>query len=92
MSDQLGRSKNTKKWAWILVLVLLAIGAAVWFARPLRDAAKEEPSRPAAQSTEWTPEPEGSAVPVNLPKTPMTNAPVDDKGEAPEADKDAERP
>jgi hypothetical protein len=90
MSDQLGGSRTNKKWVWTLVLVLLAIGAAVWFARPLGETAKVEPSGPAAQSTEWAPEPEGSAVPVTLPKTQMTNVPVDDKGAAPEADKDAE--
>jgi hypothetical protein len=90
MSDPLGGSKTAKKWVRTLGLVLLAIGAAVWFARPLGEPTMVEPSRPAPQSTEWAPEPEGSAVPVTLPKTPMTNVPVEDKGAAPEAEKDAE--
>jgi hypothetical protein len=90
MSDPLREDSAMKKWVWAFLLVLLAIGVTVWFARPWAEPTKVETSGPAPQSTEWAPEPEGSAVPITLPKTPMTNVPDEDKGAASETKKDAD--
>jgi len=48
----------------------------VWFMNPLGQTADAPAPEEAGQSTEWAPAPEGPAVDVTLPQTPMTNTPV----------------
>jgi hypothetical protein len=55
-----------------VVLVVVVIVAIFLVAKPL---GYRQPAPPEPQSTEWANEPEGPAVPVTLPKTPMTNVP-----------------
>lgn len=90
MNDPVRDSKPVGKWLWTAVLILLAIGAIFWFAKPLGEPAKVETTKPVAQSTEWAPVPEGSAVPVTLPTIPLKNVREEDRGKAREAEKDAE--
>lgn len=62
---------------------VLALGACSKGASP---DAQASASAPAAQSTDWTQEnPTEPAVPVNLPNTPMTNAPADQVAPSPAA-------
>lgn len=70
MTDPARSDVTRKKRLWLFGLVLLAIAVSFWFARPLG----EPTTKPRAQSTEWAPEPEGEAVPVNLPTTPLKNS------------------
>jgi hypothetical protein len=78
--------RPTAKWMWrIGVIVVTAL--IVWFAIPFGPRRAERPvppvtqsravpqSKSTTQSTEWAPEPTGPSVPINLPKTPMTNVP-----------------
>jgi hypothetical protein len=71
MTDPARSDATRKKRLWMFGLVLLAIAVSFWFARPLGEPDKVEPGKPQAQSTEWAPEPEGEAVPVDLPTTPL---------------------
>lgn len=66
-------SDHSKTWAWMALLSLLIVGAVFWFFT--RSEERLQPPVPASQSKDWTVEPQGPAVPVNLPKTRMTNAP-----------------
>lgn len=77
MTSSNRHKKSNQKRTWTIVLILLAIGASLWFAKPLDVSRKAETSKPAAQSTEWALEPEGTAVPVTLPDTPLRNVPVE---------------
>jgi hypothetical protein len=83
MANPAHSGATKKRWLWTFGLVLLAIAVSFWFARPLGEPAKVEPGKPQAQSTEWAPDAGKDAVPVDLPTTPMTNAP-----EAPQVDVD----
>lgn len=65
--------KASSKLFWILTLLALLILTIVWFANPLGKVEQAPPPQAAAQSTEWAPAPEGPAVEVNLPETPMKN-------------------
>jgi hypothetical protein len=77
MTDPVREDKTPHKWIWTIVLILLAIVATFWFARPLGEPEQVETVEPVAQSTEWVPVPEGSAVPVTLPETPLRNVPAE---------------
>lgn len=69
-------SRSSSKWFWILTLLALLalfILAVVWFAKPLGKVEQTPPPETAAQSTEWAPAPNGPAVDVKLPETPMKN-------------------
>lgn len=69
--------KASSKWFWILILLALFIVVVVWFANPLGKVEQPPPAQTVKQSTEWAPEPEGPAVEVNLPETPLKNTVVD---------------
>ncbi len=90
MSEPARETRPVGKWLGIAILVLLVIGGAFWFARPAGEPAKVAPAEPVAQSTEWTEEPEGPAVPVTLPTTPLMNVPIEDRSESRGAEKEAE--
>ena len=70
-------SRSSSKWFWILALLALFILTIVWFANPLGKVEQAPPPETAAQSTEWAPAPDGPAVDVRLPETPMKNVVVD---------------
>ena len=59
MQDSVSKRSPTHRWYW----------------RCQPEAQQAAPVPPVAKSTEWAAEPAGPAVPVNLPKTPMTNTP-----------------
>jgi hypothetical protein len=67
---------SSGKWWWRIALLVLIIAVIVWFA-PSLGTKKEAASsgEPVVRSTDWAPEPTGPKVPVNLPKTRMTNVP-----------------
>lgn len=90
MVDPIDDGAAKRRRLWVIVLVVLAIAASFWFARPLGVSEKVEPARPQAQSTEWAEEPDGEKVPVNLPNTPMLNAEEQPKGEVDKAKSKAE--
>lgn len=90
MSDPVRETKTAGKWLWPVVVTLLVIGALFWFAKPLGEPEKVGTAKPAAQSTEWAEEPKGPAVPVTLPTTPLTNVPIEDRGESRGAEKAVE--
>lgn len=77
MTNPVGTDKPAHKWIWTIVLILLAIGATFWFAKPLGESEKGATTKPVAQSTEWAPVPEGSAVPLTLPQTPLKSVPAE---------------
>jgi len=73
MTDQ-----NVSRYGWKMWLVIAAALAALLaivllFYAPLRGPTPDE--APASPSTEWTTAPEGPAVQVDLPDTPMRNVP-----------------
>lgn len=84
MTDPLRDRKPATRWIWTIALILLAIGATFWFAKPLAEPEKVESAEPVAQSTERAEEPEGYAVPVTLPETPLRNVPVEAQDEGAE--------
>jgi len=79
VSDPVSDVRPARKWLWVIVLILLFVLVIGWFANPLGTGTIVEPAvvpaEPVAPSTDLTPAPEGSAVPVTLPETPMTNTP-----------------
>lgn len=62
-----------KMWLVIVTALVLLVAIVLLFYAPLRGPVPDE--APATPSTEWTTAPEGPAVPVDLPETPMRNAP-----------------
>ncbi len=70
----------TSNWFWIIILVLLFVTVIVWFVNPLGRVKGAVATPPTAPSTEWAPAATGATVPVNLPTTKMTNAPVQPDG------------
>lgn len=87
MSDPVRKTKTAGKWLWPVVMTLFVIAALFWFAKPLGEPEKIGSAKPVAQSTEWAEEPEGPAVPVTLPTTPLKNVPVEDRDETPGTEK-----
>ena len=59
----------------IFLVILVLVAVIIWFVAPFGTTKQEAPVQPVTQSKDWAPEPTGPAVPVNLPKTPMTNVP-----------------
>lgn len=86
MNDPVRDKGHARKWLWTAVLILLALGAAFWFAKPLGEPTKVTATKPTAQSTEWAPVPDGPAVPVTLPNTPLRNVEGTERGELREAE------
>jgi hypothetical protein len=82
MIDPMRETKTARKWLWPVIATLFVIGALFWFAKPLGESQKVGITKPAVQSTEWAEEPEGPAVPVTLPTTPMMNAPIEDRDQS----------
>jgi len=64
----------------ILIVVILVAIAAFWFAMPRNQPEEIAEAEPAHQADEWVVAPEGG-IDVNLPETPMTNAPVEGAAE-----------
>jgi hypothetical protein len=58
-----------------MAFLIVVVAGVLWFAAPWETAKKAPPAEPVARSTDWAVEPTGPAVPVNLPKTQMTNVP-----------------
>lgn len=85
MNTTVQDGKSKRKWIWTIGLVLLAIAISFWFARPLGEPAKVEPGKPQAQSTEWAPDADEKAVPVNLPTTPLKDVAEEPRKEVDEA-------
>lgn len=80
--------KPSSRWIWMFALILMFAVLFILFAKPLEMTQSIQPAKPVAQSTEWTTDPEGAAVPVNLPTTKLKAVPIDDMSEArePEAE------
>lgn len=78
----------TGKWVWLLVLAaVVAVAAFFMLGRPAGDAPGES-VRQTVPSGDFTTRPEGG-VEVDLPDTPMTNAPREQAGDtAPEPAED----
>lgn len=66
-------TRTSSRWFWILTLLALFILVIVWFSDPLGKVEHAPPPETADQSIEWAPAPEGPAVDMNLPETPMKN-------------------
>jgi len=62
-------------WLWIFAVFAILVIIGLFYFAPFHTVTPEEESTPTAPSTEWTEAPTGPAVPVDLPKTPMTNVP-----------------
>jgi hypothetical protein len=90
MNDPVRETKSAGKWLWLVALVVVVIGSLFWFAQPLGESEGDEAAKPVAQSTEWAEEPEGPAVPVTLPTTPLKNVPIEDRGESREPEAESE--
>lgn len=75
MVDSVPGPKPATRLIWVLAAAVAIAAGFIWFARPAGDRTQAPPAKPVAQSTDWAAEPQGPAVPVELPKTPMTNAP-----------------
>lgn len=69
-------SRSPSRWFWILTLIAMLVVVIVWFMNPLGEVERAPTVKETGQSTEWAPAPEGPAVDVTLPQTPMTNVPV----------------
>ncbi len=64
------------KWWWRIAALVVVIAVIFWFAGSLGPKKDEaQTAQPTVRSTDWAPEPTGPKVPVNLPKTRMTNVP-----------------
>lgn len=63
--------------AGLLATSLLALAACGQGADTNQVEATQAAAEATANPTEWAEQPSGAAVDVNLPETPMTNAPVD---------------
>lgn len=70
-----GTSNAAVKWGLPIVAIAIIVLLAIWLLKP--QAETTEPRAQSTPSTEWTTAPEGPAVEVNLPETPMRNAPVE---------------
>lgn len=75
MTDPVFEGPPVRQWAWIFGVALVVVAAIFWLGGALDTDHSASSAQPVGRSTEWAPEPTGPAVPVNLPKTPMTNAP-----------------
>ncbi|MBN9143681.1 MULTISPECIES: hypothetical protein [unclassified Novosphingobium] len=75
MKDPVSGPSPAKRWLSAIMVLLLVLVLTIWYVAPPSKPKQEQQARPAPRSTEWAPEPAGPAVPVNLPKTPMTNVP-----------------
>lgn len=75
MVDSTPGRKPANRLIWLLAAALVIAVAFIWFAKPAGESTQAPPAKPVAQSTDWTAEPQGPAVPVKLPDTPMTNTP-----------------
>ena len=71
MTNPVEEKSPASKWFWIMVLVLLLAVSIYWFSDSVGETEPASPVGAAAQSTEWAQEPEGEAVPVTLPNTPL---------------------
>jgi hypothetical protein len=90
MNDPVRKTRTASKWLWPVVVALFVIGALYWFAKPLGEPEKVLTAKPVAQSTEWAEDPEGPAVPVTLPTTPLKNVPINDRSESRGGEKEVE--
>lgn len=79
MSDAPPGSSGSSKGLWIIILLIFLGLVIYWFANPMNDVgnAPEPAPAPTAQPTDLAEEPEGPAVDVTLPQTPMTNVPAE---------------
>jgi hypothetical protein len=75
MQDSVSKRSPNHRWYWLTALLAVVVAGALWLGALWGTGNKAAPVQPVAKSTEWTAEPTGPAVPVNLPKTPMTNTP-----------------
>jgi hypothetical protein len=71
-----------RRWLWPIAIALLTALLVILLFRPSAEAPVTEPAPTQTPSTEWTTAPEGSAVDVRLPKTPMRNVPADEQAES----------
>jgi len=75
MTDAAPHSRPGLRWLWWTGLLVAVALAVFWLGAPWQTGPKTGSAQPVAKSTNWAIEPTGPAVPVNLPKTEMTNAP-----------------
>ena len=76
---------SASKWLWPLVVALLTALLVIWFFSPLGDVPVSEPAPERTPSSEWTTAPEGPAVEVKLPVTPVRRAPAETSSPSPTA-------
>lgn len=73
-------STGRANWLWIVVILGLLALLVLWLLDPTGDvdeAALADPAAPQVEATGFVVAPTGPAVPVTLPDTPMTSAPVE---------------
>ncbi|WCT78605.1 hypothetical protein [Novosphingobium humi] len=75
MTDPASELPPARKWFSIALVILVLVVLFLWYSPHSGKPKQEQPVAPTPRSTEWAPEPTGPAVPVNLPRTPMTNVP-----------------
>lgn len=79
----------SRKWIWLLILAVVIAAGVIWLYN--KQEGRADLNRVAEPpSAEWTTRPEGG-VEVDLPDTPMTNAPIEEE-EAPDANREDEQP
>ncbi len=75
MTDDDPRRYVVRMWLWIAAVLALLVLIALFYFAPFRTI--EPGPAPSPQSSEWTTAPEGAAVKVELPKTPVTSVPLE---------------
>ncbi len=76
MTDFRDNPPERGNWFWIILIILLFAILIYWFYDPVGEVPVAEEPETALPSDEFTTAPEGG-VPVQLPETPFTSAPME---------------
>jgi len=74
-------SSSPSKWFWPIVIVLLCALVVIWAFTPVTESPEPIPEQ--TPDPNWTTAPEGPAVPVQLPDTPVRVVPADKASPSP---------
>jgi hypothetical protein len=76
MPDSISKPPASHRWYWLTALLALLVAGGIWLGALWEPVSKiPVAAQPVAKATDWAVQPAGPAVPVTLPKTPMTNTP-----------------
>jgi len=86
LTDPLSDQKPPSRWFWIVIILLLFAILLAWLLLPLAEVDQGAPPEQLPPSSEWIQaNPTEPSVPVELPKTPMTNVPAETAAPAEDA-------